>query len=540
MEQDIEKLLARLVAVKSTTNTAAELEVENFLLNYLEAWPYFKAHPDYCGRFDLPGDLHRRQCIYALVKGPSTRTVIFLNHHDVVDTGVYAEAEPWACQIQEAGSKVLPLKPDKEAEDDYVSGQWIFGRGSCDMKGGIAAQLAVLAEYAVQPEAGSLLFISVPDEESFSAGMRSILPLLTRLQQQETLEYLLLVNSEPNRREQGKQVVGIGSVGKLLPVVLVQGRAVQLGSYREGLSAVSLLSELVNATEGDRNLADEAPDLQLTPEFTAPAQETPPPAWMYARDLKTGYDFTVPFQAAGYCNILTFTKTPGQVLEYFLSRCREAADRVLARAGNGLNVKVISCGELWYLASGRPQFAQFREELAQYLAGQLASASPDYPALTIKAMQKLVAFSRYSGPLMVVGFAPPYYPAVQSWRQADAALPKVKAEAAAKKQAALEKALQAVNRILPVQFEQYFLGVSDCSYGGILRSGPGSSYSDNTPLWGPEYSFDFKALYELQVPCMLLGPWGKCLHQAGERVNRPSLTRELPQALKAVLQAVWA
>jgi arginine utilization protein RocB len=39
---------------------------------------------------------------------------------------------------------------------------------------------------------------------------------------------------------------------------------------------------------------------------------------------------------------------------------------------------------------------------------------------------------------------------------------------------------------------------------------------------------------------MLLGPWGKCLHQAGERVNRPSLTRELPQALKAVLQAVWA
>ena len=176
MERKILELLAQLVALKSTTNTDLEVQVEEFLFKYLGEQPYFQKHQENYGVFSVPGDAKQRRCIFALVKGVTGRTVIFMNHHDTVGTGVYGETEPWACDIQEAGTRVAALQPDSEAEDDYVSQKWIFGRGSCDMKGGLAAQLAVISEYARRPEAGSLLFLSVPDEESYSAGMRSVLP----------------------------------------------------------------------------------------------------------------------------------------------------------------------------------------------------------------------------------------------------------------------------------------------------------------------------------------------------------------------------
>ena len=47
------------------------------------------------------------------------------------------------------------------------------------------------------------------------------------------------------------------------------------------------------------------------------------------------------------------------------------------------------------------------------------------------------------------------------------------------------------------------------------------------------------ALARLQIPFFLFGPWGRDLHQAGERVNRYSLTEEYPAVLRKLLHCVW-
>lgn len=105
---------------------------------------------------------------------------------------------------------------------------------------------------------GALLFLSVPDEESFSVGMRGSLSLLEGLKEKFNLDYRLAICAEPNQRlaDGQTQVVYSGSIGKLLPVVLVQGKLVQVGSYREGVNPLGILSRVVAATEGDETFTE--------------------------------------------------------------------------------------------------------------------------------------------------------------------------------------------------------------------------------------------------------------------------------------------
>lgn len=88
------------------------------------------------------------------------------------------------------------------SEKDFLSGDWMFGRGTADMKGGLSVGLALLDWYGklvVEAErkecgtaafetktasgteetpeiSGNLLFVTVPDEEGYSAGMRHAVP----------------------------------------------------------------------------------------------------------------------------------------------------------------------------------------------------------------------------------------------------------------------------------------------------------------------------------------------------------------------------
>ncbi|MBQ9257358.1 MAG: hypothetical protein IJ181_09615, partial [Acidaminococcaceae bacterium] len=369
MKNKIMEILRGLMACGGVTNTEKEIVTENWMLDFFRQLPYFQKYPERCGRFPIPGDPLRRGTVWALVNsggggcgkntaegndtavkngGGGTQktnatvpTVIFMGHHDVVSADVYGEAAPWAFDPDAITKHLSEENLSPEAYTDLITGEWIFGRGSCDMLGGTAVQMAVLSEQAEaalkdKEEAkekqqrlvaanltgtfvteeekspredlagteesnntkqhGALLFISVPDEESFSVGMRGTLPLLEQLKEQHGLDYRLAVCAEPNNRlpDGRTQVVHSGSIGKLLPVVLVQGKVVQIGSYRDGVNPLGILSRIVAETEGDESFTE-----------TCEGEHSVPPVWMYARDLKEGYDFSLSRRAAGYCNVLT-------------------------------------------------------------------------------------------------------------------------------------------------------------------------------------------------------------------------------------------
>ena len=582
MKNKIMEILRGLMVCGGVTNTEKEIITENWLLDFFRQLPYFQKYPERCGRFPIPGDPLRRSTVWALVKPggggcgrntaegndtavknggggtPETNatvpTVIFMGHHDVVSADVYGEAAPWAFDPDAITKHLNEENLSPEAYTDLITGEWIFGRGSCDMLGGTAVQMAVLSEQAEaalkdEEEAkekqqrsvaanltgtfvteekspredlaeteennntehhGALLFISVPDEESFSVGMRGTLPLLEQLKEQHGLDYRLAVCAEPNNRlpDGRTQVVHSGSIGKLLPVVLVQGKVVQIGSYRDGVNPLGILSRIVAETEGDESFTE-----------TCEGERSVPPVWMYARDLKEGYDFSLPRRAAGYCNVLTFRKTPAQVMAYFLGKIKTAV------AETSQPVAVMTWVTLWQQAKQRKGFPEFWKETEEMQKKMLREQHKTFPEVTLWLMERTLDFLHADQPLVVFGFAPPYYPAVRSEEMKNA-----------DRFAIYKKALAALQKI---KTEPYFQGVSDCSYCGLTEEAQSPAYQANTPLWGKDYRFDMEALVRLQIPFFLLGPWGKDLHQIGERVNRSSLTEEYPEVLRKLLRCVW-
>ena len=600
MKDIIIEILRSLMACASVTNTEKEIAAETWMLEFFRNQPYFQKCPELCGLFPVPDDPLHRNVVWALVKcdgvkeknirqdlesvysltseecadtmraaenGIATNawikaaeepvqdtkkpTVIFMGHHDVVSADVYGDAKPWAFDLDNIAAHLNAEMLSAEAYTDLLSGEWLFGRGSCDMLGGTAVQMALLAEQAEavlqkdceykslqsgkcirsagQAEtllheagetvlcdeketinSGALLFLSVPDEESFSVGMRGSLPLLEQLKGRYHLDYRLAICSEPNQKlSDGKtQVVYSGSIGKLLPVVLVQGKLVQVGSYGEGVNPVGILSRIVAATEGDETFTETFRD-----------EVSLPPVWMYARDLKEGYDFSLPKRAAGYCNVLTFQKTPAQVMAYFLGKIKTAVEE------DSHPVIVMTWVTLWQQAKQHKGFEDFLQKTEQKKKELLHKEHKTFPEVTLWLMQQTLEFLKFDKPVVVFGFAPPYYPAVRSEDMKDA-----------EKFGVYKKALAALQ---DVDIKTYFPGVSDCSYCGLSSGVQSPVYQVNTPLWGTEYRFDMEALVRLQIPFFLFGPWGKDLHQIGERVNRFSLTEEYPAVLRKLLRCVW-
>lgn len=544
-----------------------------------------------------------RTVAYGLVRGNGRRTVILTGHYDVVDTEEYGEFRKYAYDVEawknasgpELEGLLEMLTP--EAREDFCSGEWLFGRGVNDMKGGLAVGLAVTGWFGGRVLEGrglegNILFLSVPDEEAYSAGMRGAVPLFVDLARRYDLDYACLLDLEPCFDEGGGQQVFIGSVGKMLPAVLVQGAKAHVVEAFKGLNAVGVLARLFLETE-------------LAPEFAevCEGELCPPPTWFNLRDRKEGYDVSVPLRAGGYMSVLGFQKTAETLMERLVELGRKAFSEYLARmegqrlaleemqgggedgaevagdcgsgiadsaeaagdCGSGLDDRGEHCGSAAYgaeLPGGRPSVVpcetvppysvlEYRE-LADYCVGKYGSeAFADwqreqqreagemiragrwsYPQATLELMDRLLTWSKITAPVMVLSYAPPYYPAYHSDHLpgragAGSALFDLLARAAAGYGVRLEKG-------------NYFCGISDLSYCGG-GEGPGlEGYAANSPMWGGLYSMDSKAMKQFCAPALLFGPVGRDAHQMGERVKAASLLEEVPSVLIKFIEQMFA
>ena len=110
--------------------------------------------------------------------------------------------------------------PD-HVREDIEQGEWLFGRGTMDMKCGLALQMAMIEQACEGRFDGNIVLLAVPDEEVNSVGMRAAVPRLLDLAREHDLDYKTVLNSEPMfSRHPGdqKKYIYTGSIGKVLPV----------------------------------------------------------------------------------------------------------------------------------------------------------------------------------------------------------------------------------------------------------------------------------------------------------------------------------
>ena len=164
MEKQITDILRNLMACASVTNTEKETVAETWMLDFFRKQSYFQTYPERCGLFPIPGDPLHRNTVWALVKcdgsdneeqdgkapendvtaaedknaaltAVQAPTVIFMGHHDVVPADVYGDAAPWAFDLDNIAAHLNKENLSSEAYTDLLSGEWLFGRGCCDMLG---------------------------------------------------------------------------------------------------------------------------------------------------------------------------------------------------------------------------------------------------------------------------------------------------------------------------------------------------------------------------------------------------------------------
>ena len=542
MEQEILELTKKLVSIPSISDTGSEDEAGVWIASWLKELPYFREHPELTGAYAIPDDFRMRHAVYALVPGDNKKTLILTGHFDVVAVADYGTGRELAFDPDHLSDYLAGCELDEESRRDLESGEWMFGRGCCDMKGGLSAAMAFLHRYSEQEKKpGTLLFLTVPDEESYSAGMRGAVGLLKQLQDKYGLSYELLVDAEPDFHDaDGQQIVPIGSAGKCMPVVLVQGEKAHVCKCFDGLNPMGIMGEIFSATELSLDFTD-----------SSDGEITVPPTWLWMKDMKEEYDVSVPLRVSGYINMISFTSTPEDIMNRLVAVSRDAFERYVEKMKRiyteyqkrckyppqheiSYEARVLTLQEL----CGRlerergAEYREFLDGLYREISGQLKSGELNYPQATIRMMDKILTFSGITQPLVLLGFAPPYYPAVCSSQV------KGKEKTAMRCIHAADEALQQSFGVSLVT-ENYTLGLSDVSY--IAEGTPFDpvSYSKNTPLWGSLYQIDFDAIRQINMPGLILGPWGKDFHKMTERVNIRSLTREYPCVLEAVSREVW-
>lgn len=189
---------------------------------------------------------------------------------------------------------------DQDSKKDLYSNEWIFGRGTADMKYGLALYIELIRELSKDRDfKGNILFLAVPGEESNSEGMLGAIPYLSKLKE-DGYNFKSLFLSEcciPKYEGDDAKRIYIGSVGKIMPTFFCVGKATHVGNPFGGVNPNLLVSEINRLMEYNVELSDKyEKDI------------TPPPVCLKQSDLKELYSVQNPVYAYSYYNLLTIQK----------------------------------------------------------------------------------------------------------------------------------------------------------------------------------------------------------------------------------------
>lgn len=538
-KNEILPLLCDLVSLKSKTGTCDENLASDFIYDFLSNLEYFKKYPIQLEQAYIPDDPLNRSVVYGIIQGNSNKTVILSGHFDVVDELDYKDAGDSAFDIGSAlMDKLKHKKMNPLQKEDMESDNWLWGRGVCDMKGGLSIHIDIIEEFstlAMNGELdGTIVFMWVCDEESYSQGMRFGVKILSQLKEEYKLDYKLLINPEPTDLIQGRQIMSIGSVGKLMPVVVVQGVTSHIGHCFDGFNPLNLLSKIYDRTNGC---------LEFSDSFSGEASM--PPTWIKFRDLKDTYDASIPFRAGGYFTVLSLTSSPKDIMNRLVAIANEVSQAEVKRGEeNYVEFKKINRFEtksslgfdvnVWDFESlveelkekkGRG-FEIFYEQAYEQIKDKIERGEMNFPDGTMLLMEKIMDSADLTQPAVVISFAPPYYPAVFGGKNSQKAYDFVK------------EASKEFN--VEVDFQNYFKGISDNSYTNMsFKREDLEIVKSATPLWGKVYSIDFDAIENVNVPAIIYGPVGRDYHKWAERVEKKSLFEVVPSVTRELIKKAW-
>jgi arginine utilization protein RocB len=513
--QQLKQLLCQFVQYPSVSGSQAEVLLPQYIVEQLSTLDYFRENKEHL-QLNPTGD--GRYFVTALVKKSEEirDTIVLISHFDVVDVQDYGTWKEIAFSPEELTKRFYENKESipKAVQADLETDEWLFGRGVMDMKCGLVLHMSLIEQACSGKFNGNLLLLTVPDEEVNSAGMRAAVPVLLEMAEKYKLNYKLVLNSEPMfPRYPGDQTnyVYTGSIGKVLPGFYCYGKETHVGEPLAGLNGNFMAAQIIN-------------ELELNTDFCEvfSGEVSPPPTNLIQLDLKEEYSVQIPHRAVTLFNLFLQKKSMNEVISSLLELAKRSAKLIEERyyhqavrfaqlersTPQSLSINVFTFAEL----RGKAVEMFGLEKVEQIEKGVLKNESnKDDRELTIELVDQLVILCKDLAPMIVLFFAPPYYPAVNS--SDDPMIQRIVGQ--------LQEYAEKKQGVSLLQ-QHYFGGISDLSYVGLQQ--PLSSLqllTDNMPMWNRGYDLPLDALKKLNVPVLNIGPLGRDAHKWTERLNVP-------------------
>ena len=523
----------------SVTGTADEAAFGPWLVARLSA-AFAKRRAEVWTFPVAPGDA--RHCVALLVRGGPSRggqesreTVVLTGHYDTVSTrdygdlaGLATDPEALAPALLARLSATASTPAELRAKADLDSGAFLPGRGLLDMKAGLAAGIAAAERFAAVGGPGNVLFLAVPDEEAASSGARRAAPELGAIASAQDLDLIAAVNldaiADDGDGADGR-VVALGTIGKLLPTAFAVGLPTHAGYPHAGVNAAVLAAAIAARVEWAPELTDfsEGPGT--------------PPSLLGLRDGKAGYDVTTPATAFATFNVLTVSRTPGEVLDAFDALCREAVERTLAelRARRAeFRTSPAAIDEVLAVPVMRFETVADHARRADPLALEDGCRGLDDPTIPLPERcriltERLWQAGGLAGPAVVTGFGSiPYLPTRLSTSPNARRLATVVAEA-----------MEAVGARhgTSIGADPVFAGISDMSFLGEADEASLAPVARNMPGWAEWVRWPGRGGIA-GLPIVNAGPWGRDYHTRLERIHIAYGFDVLPDLVEAIVQGL--
>jgi arginine utilization protein RocB len=512
-KDELTDLLSSLVQYQSITDSEAEIALAEYLHSLLAQRSYFKSNPTHLKLHPLNDG---RRLITALVKSASDtkETVILLSHFDVVGVDDYGSLKNLSFQPKELTEEIKNRinQMPKAVQDDLENGDWLFGRGTMDMKAGLTLQLSMLEKAMDGQFDGNILLLSVPDEEVNSKGMLEALPALDQIKKEEGLIYKACLNSEPSFSKypgDSNYYVYTGSIGKILPGFYCYGKESHVGEPFSGINPNLMISFLSQEIELNDSFIEKIDD-----------EITPPPVSLMQRDLKEAYSVQTPQAAVSMFNVLYLKQTFKELNDKLLRGAEKAAKKADAYVQKKAadfqkvvsdfsipvsNIKVLMYEELY--AEAVKQYGEEEIKRRQnLLVSQRDRGDRDFSTLLV---QDLASLCKDLAPIIVLFYSPPFYPAVSSFD--DPYIRNI-----------IGNIQQYAKTTYNISFTEagFFTGLSDLSFVGKPSSEIKlERLTNNLPLQNNGFVFPEDVMEQLTMPILNIGPLGKDPHQWTERLE---------------------
>ncbi|WP_461204946.1 M20/M25/M40 family metallo-hydrolase [Clostridium sp. DL1XJH146] len=539
--KEIENLTIELVNIPSVNNTKGEVDLANKIYKYISQIDYFKENEDLIWKQPLKDDALGRMNIIALLKGngnKSNKTIILHGHMDTVGVEDFGELAKYAFDPLTLEEKMKEMNLDTDVKKDLESGDWMFGRGSNDMKSGVAAHLVLLKELSKNRDKlnGNILFMSNPVEENQHTGIIESVEFLEKLKEKEELEYVVAINNDYTTAlypDDPSRYIYLGAVGKLLPCYYIVGKETHVGQCFEGLDPNLIASELVRLINLNSDLCDE-----YEGEFTLP------PAALKVTDLKSSYNVQMPFASYVYFNYFVHDASVDEITNILLQKGKIAFENVIEYLSiqyknycEKVNqeykplkweAKVTTFEELYNRV--KIEIGDELDTIIYDITKGLKDQGCDTREIGLQVVKKVKQLSSENEPEVILYYSPPYCPHNTLKENKNPQLIKI-----------LEEVVDEVGKEENEDFKvmKFFPSLSDSSYLKIDDEEESiDTLIANFPSYKEIYNIPVKEIKKINIPAINLGCYGKDAHKSTERVYKPYSFGVLPKLLKATIDKI--